>query len=142
MPFTDLAAEVASEVRLLRATQAGLEAHATQREDAYRWADPGGLARSLPGLAAIGAPAHRPTLAVGVSGLRGAWDVPGAIIGDASRFPTAAISHSKAGPGAAAHPPGPRRGPRSPPGPDSPTSHPHPGDDHYARHEPLTRQRR
>lgn len=50
-------AEVATEVRLLRATQAELAAHAGEREAAYRWVDPGGLARSLPGLAEVGGPA-------------------------------------------------------------------------------------
>ncbi len=55
--YSDLAAEVATEVRLLRATQAELAAHAAEREDAYRWVDPGGLARSLPGLAQVGGPA-------------------------------------------------------------------------------------
>lgn len=71
MPFTDLAAEVASEVRLLRATQAELAGHAQAREEAYRWADPGQLARSLPGLAAVGGPALA------------------AIMGRADRFPSA-----------------------------------------------------
>jgi transposase len=55
--FTDLAAEVATEVRLLRAVQAELADHAAAREDAYRWVDPLGLARSLPGVAEIGGPA-------------------------------------------------------------------------------------
>jgi transposase len=55
--FADLAAEVATEVRLLRAVQAELAAHAAERENAYRWVDPGALARSLPGFAEIGAPA-------------------------------------------------------------------------------------
>lgn len=55
--FADLAAEVASEVRLLRATQAELAAHAAERERCYRWVDPGALARSLPGLAEVGGPA-------------------------------------------------------------------------------------
>jgi transposase len=55
--FTDLAAEVATEVRLLRVTQTELAVHAGERETAYRWVDPGGLARSLPGLADIGGPA-------------------------------------------------------------------------------------
>lgn len=55
--FVDLAAEVATEVRLLRATQAELAIHAAERENAYRWVDPAGLARSLPGLADVGAPA-------------------------------------------------------------------------------------
>ena len=44
--FADLAAEVATEVRLLRAVQAELAAHAAERETAYRWVDPAGLARS------------------------------------------------------------------------------------------------
>lgn len=55
--WTDLAAEVLSEVRLLRACQAELAVHAQGREEAYRWADPGQLARSLPGLAEVGGPA-------------------------------------------------------------------------------------
>jgi transposase len=55
--FADLAAEIATEVRLLRAVQAELTAHATERERCYRWVDPTGLARSLPGLAEIGGPA-------------------------------------------------------------------------------------
>jgi transposase len=55
--FTGLAAEVATEVRLLRATQAELSAHAAQREQHYQCVDPAGLARTLPGLADIGAPA-------------------------------------------------------------------------------------
>lgn len=55
--FADLAAEIATEVRLLRAIQTELAAHATQRETAYRQIDPAGLARSLPGVAEIGGPA-------------------------------------------------------------------------------------
>jgi transposase len=55
--FADLAAEVLSEVRLLRACQAELAVHDQGREEAYRWADPGQLARSLPGLAQVGGPA-------------------------------------------------------------------------------------
>ena len=39
---TDLAAEVHTEVRLLRATQAELDHHAHQRETCYRWARPAG----------------------------------------------------------------------------------------------------
>lgn len=57
MPFSDLADEVVSEVRLLRAAQAELARHRAQREHAYRWTDPGQLARSLPGLGEVGAPA-------------------------------------------------------------------------------------
>ncbi|MFG3423845.1 IS110 family transposase [Micromonospora sp. NPDC049460] len=70
--FTDLAAEVATEVRLLAAIDAELATHTTVREDAYRWADPGQLARSLPGLATVGGP------------------VLAMAIGDAARFPTGA----------------------------------------------------
>jgi transposase len=55
--FADLAAEVATEVRLLRAVQAELATHAAERERCYRWVDPAGLARSLPGLAEVGGPA-------------------------------------------------------------------------------------
>ena len=47
--FEVLAAEVATEVRLLRAIQAELATHAAAREQHYRQADPGQLARSLPG---------------------------------------------------------------------------------------------
>ena len=56
VPFAELAAEVATEVRLLRAIQAELAVHATAREQHYRQADPGQLARSLPGFAEISAP--------------------------------------------------------------------------------------
>jgi transposase len=70
--FTDLAAEVATEVRLLAAIDAELAAHAAAREDTYRWADPGQLARSLPGLATVGGP------------------VLACVIGDAARFPSGA----------------------------------------------------
>ncbi len=55
--FADLAAEIATEVRLLRAVQAELAAHAAEREHAYRWVDPLELARSLPGVAEVGGPA-------------------------------------------------------------------------------------
>lgn len=55
--FADLAAEIATEVRLLRAVQAELVAHAEHRETRYRQVDPAGLARSLPGVADIGGPA-------------------------------------------------------------------------------------
>lgn len=55
--FTDLAAEIATEVRLLRAIEAELAEHATAREDAYRWTDPSQLARSLPGIATVAGPA-------------------------------------------------------------------------------------
>jgi transposase len=68
--FADLAAEIATEVRLLHAVQDELAAHAAERERCYRWVDPCGLARSLPGVADIGGPALV------------------AAIGDPSRFPT------------------------------------------------------
>ena len=55
--FAGLAAEVATEVRLLRAIGAELAAHAAERESRYRQVDPAGLARSLPGLAEVGGPA-------------------------------------------------------------------------------------
>jgi Transposase IS116/IS110/IS902 family len=77
--FADLAAEVTTEVRLLRATQAELELHAGQREARYRQVDPDGLARSLPGLATIGGPALVATM------------------GHASRFATAAKFRSFTG---------------------------------------------
>jgi transposase len=70
--FADLAAEIATEVRLLRAIDAELAAHAAERESCYRWVDPLQLARSLPGLAEVGGPAMT------------------AVIGDAARFPSAA----------------------------------------------------
>ena len=54
--YAELAAEVVTEVRLLRAIQAELTAHAAAREAHYRQADPGQLARSLPGFADISAP--------------------------------------------------------------------------------------
>lgn len=55
--FCDLAAEITTEVRLLRTVQAELAKHAAEREIAYRWVDPARLARSLPGVADIGGPA-------------------------------------------------------------------------------------
>ncbi len=55
--YGDLAAEVATEVRLLRAVQTELAAHAAEREHAYQCVDPAGLARSLPGVAHVGGPA-------------------------------------------------------------------------------------
>ena len=77
--FADLAAEIATEVRLLRATQNELAAHATEREAAYRHVDPAGLARSLPGVAAIGGPALT------------------AAMGDPARFPNAKAFRSYTG---------------------------------------------
>jgi transposase len=69
--FTDLAAEIATEVRLLRAVQAELATHARHRETYYQQVDPTELARSLPGVAEIGGPALV------------------AVTGDAARFPGA-----------------------------------------------------
>jgi hypothetical protein len=46
--FTDLAAEVASEVRLLRAVQAELDRHAAERERSDHWTDPLALAVACP----------------------------------------------------------------------------------------------
>jgi transposase len=57
LSFTDLAAEVATEVRLLRVVQQERATHAEERERCYRWVDPLGLARSIPGLAEVGGPA-------------------------------------------------------------------------------------
>lgn len=56
-PAGALAEEVRSEVRLLTATQVELARHAAAREQAYHRVDPLGLARSLPGVATISAPA-------------------------------------------------------------------------------------
>ncbi len=56
IPFDDIAAELASSARLLRALNDERDLHAKAREDHYRRVDPTGLARSLPGVAAIGGP--------------------------------------------------------------------------------------
>ena len=55
--LTGLAAEIATEIRLLRAIAAELTAHAAHRESHYQQVDPAGLARTLPGLADVGGPA-------------------------------------------------------------------------------------
>jgi transposase len=49
IPFADLAAELASEIPLLRAVLAERHAHAKAREAAYGRLDPDGLARTCPG---------------------------------------------------------------------------------------------
>jgi transposase len=54
--FADLAAEIATEVRLLRAIEHELAAHTNERENAYAKVDPAGLARSLPGISDVGGP--------------------------------------------------------------------------------------
>ena len=56
VPFEELAAEVATEVRLLKAIQAELAVHAAAREEHYLRVDPEQLARSLPGFAEISGP--------------------------------------------------------------------------------------
>jgi hypothetical protein len=56
VPYAGLAAEVSTEIRLLRAIQDELARHAAAREQHYRQIDPGQLARSLPGFAEISAP--------------------------------------------------------------------------------------
>lgn len=70
--FTDLAAEIATEVRLLQAIGTELAGHEAERESCYRWVDPAQLARTLPGLATVGGPAMT------------------AVIADPARFATAA----------------------------------------------------
>ena len=55
--YSDRAAEVVTEVRLLLATEAELVAHESAREEAYRQVDPRQLARSLPGFAEVNGPA-------------------------------------------------------------------------------------
>ena len=55
--FTGLAAEIATEVRLLRGIGTELAAHAAEREAGHRQVDPACVARSLPGLAEVGGPA-------------------------------------------------------------------------------------
>lgn len=79
LAFDDRAAEVVTEVRLLQATEAELPAHESAREQAYRQVDPDQLARSLPGVAAVGGPALA------------------ALVGDARRFPDGASFRSFTG---------------------------------------------
>src|SRR2546429_502476 len=75
----DRAAEVMTEVRLLHATEAELPAHESAREQAYLQVDPDQLARSLPGVAAVGRPA------------------PAVLVRDARRFPDGASFRSFTG---------------------------------------------
>ena len=58
--FADLAAEIATEVRLLRAVQAELAAHAAEREVAYRWVDPGSSPAPCPASPTSAAPPWSP----------------------------------------------------------------------------------
>ena len=119
--FQDLAAEVATEVRLLRATQAELAAHATKREACYQRVDPAALARSLPGLAEDRRPRpgrhHGPSQPLRHrrpgSGPSPAWPQG---IRDRPDRPQGPTHHQGRQP-AAAHHPDPRRRPRPPPRP-------------------------
>jgi transposase len=77
--FADLAAEVATEVRLLKAIEAELASQETIREERYRSVDPKALARSLPGIKTVGGPALVATM------------------GRAERFPSAAHFRSFTG---------------------------------------------
>ncbi len=77
--FGDLAAEVATEVRLLRGVQAELARHKAARESSYQRVDPDELARSLPGVKTVGGPALVATM------------------GSADRFPSAAHFRSFTG---------------------------------------------
>jgi transposase len=54
--FSDLADELASEIRLLRAAETELARHQSAREAHYHRVDPEQLARSLPGIATVGGP--------------------------------------------------------------------------------------
>jgi hypothetical protein len=56
MPYADLAAELATQIRLLRGVLAEQRPHERARERAYRKVEPDQLARSLPGIAEVGAP--------------------------------------------------------------------------------------
>jgi transposase len=56
MPYQDLAAELATQIRLLRGVLAEQRPHEQARERVYRKVEPDQLARSLPGIAEIGAP--------------------------------------------------------------------------------------
>ena len=69
--FDDVAAEIASEIRMWRSCQVELAAHEQAREEHYNIVDPQGLARSLPGIKTAGGP------------------VIVAALGRAHRFPTA-----------------------------------------------------
>jgi transposase len=54
--YADVAAELATEARILALLEAERAAHSKAREAAYAKVDPTGLARSLPGIAAVGGP--------------------------------------------------------------------------------------
>jgi len=56
VPFQGLAADLATEIALLEALVAARTAHQRQRENLYGEVDPGGLARSVPGVGEQGGP--------------------------------------------------------------------------------------
>lgn len=71
VPFEALAADLATEIDLLGALEAARAPHERRREELYDKVDPGGIARSVPGVGEKGGP-----LAV-------------AVVGRAARFPNA-----------------------------------------------------
>ena len=71
VPFTALAADLATEIALLEALEAARAPHQRRREQLYRQVDPTLLARTLPGIAEVGGP------------------LATAIVGRAGRFPDA-----------------------------------------------------
>lgn len=79
MAYEDHAAEIMTEVALLGAYRTQLALHEKAREAAYLAADPKQLARSLPGVAEVGGP------------------VLTALVGEPSRFPSAAHFRSFTG---------------------------------------------
>lgn len=56
VPFADIGAEIACQARIMAVLVTEQQTHAKAREDAYAAVDPLQLARSLPGVAAIGGP--------------------------------------------------------------------------------------
>jgi hypothetical protein len=92
--FDSLADEMATEIRLIRTLEAERDRHARAREDAYLQVDPAQLARTLPGIAEIGAP------------------MLVAVMGNPDRFPTRPRSRPTSG-----WPPRPRRPGDRPQGP-------------------------
>ena len=147
MPYDELAAEVVTEVRLLRAIQGELATHAVAREQRYRQVDPGQLARSLPGFAEISAP-----VLVAVMGRPGRFRDGTRFKSYAGLAPRASETGdtdrkgqpmSKAGPLSAAGHTVPRRGHPPPPRPAAGQDL-LPADDRTRRHLPqsLLRRRR
>src|SRR4029453_6191850 len=66
VPFAPLAADLATEIALLEALEAARAPHERRREQLYRQLDPTMLARTVPGVAQVGAPLA--TAAVGRAG--------------------------------------------------------------------------